>query len=154
MSNHTNSIPVYEGEELDPEDVRLMALFDEIKKNQLTFLDEAGKRIIELSSALLGLIFGVVAFGKDFPPPYLKGQPVSQGLAIGVLMALVLAILFGVLTVQPRNYPYNAQNLTSMREQFSAMHRHKSFWMIAATWAFFIGALLLALLIGVLVRSA
>ena len=154
MSNNTNGIPVYDGEELGPEDVHLKALFDEIKKNQLTFLDEAGKRIIELSSALLALIFGVIAFGKDFPPPYLKGQPVNQGIATGVLMALVLAILFGVLTVQPRDYKYNPQNLTSMREQFNTMHRHKSRWMIAATWAFFIGALLLALLIGVLVRSA
>jgi CDP-diglyceride synthetase len=149
-----NDIPVYDGQALDPEDARLKTLFDEMKKNQLTFLDEAGKRIIELSTGLLGLIFGVIAFGKDFPPPYFKANPTSQGLATGVLIALVLAILFGVLTVQPRSYKYNKHNLTSMKDQYNNIFTYKSRCMIAAAWAFFIGALLLAVLVGVLVRSA
>ena len=154
MNKDAQDIPVYNGEELDDEDIRLKTLFDEMKKNQLTFLDEAGKRIIELSTGLLGLLFAVTAFGKDFPPPYLAANPNGQGLATGVLVAFVLALFFGVLTVQPRSYNYFPHNLSGMKDQLKKIITYKSWCMIAATWAFFIGALLLAVLVGTLVRSA
>lgn len=150
----TNDVPIYDGKPLTDEQKRLNTLFDEMKKEQLTFLDEAGKRIIELSTGLLGVLFAVTAFGKDFPPPYLKGNPTAQRLAIGVLVVLVVALLAGVLTVQPRNYDYYEHNLTEMRSQLQKIVDHKSRWMKVATWTFFIGAVLLALLIGNLIRSA
>lgn len=146
--------PILEGKPLNDEQKRLNALFDEMKKNQLTFLDEAGKRIIELSTGLLGVLFAVTAFGKDFPPPYLKANPNIQSLAILVLSFFVLAILFGVLTVQPRNYANYEYNLTHMRDESKKIISYKSFCMKVATWAFFAGTLLLAVLIGCLVLSA
>jgi hypothetical protein len=149
-----NDIPVYPGEPLDPEDLRLRVLFDEMKKNQLTFLDEAGKRIIELTTGLLGLLFAVTAFGKDFPPPYLSAHPARQGLAVAALAAFALALLFGVLTVQPRNYAYYEHNLTGMETELKKITAYKSRCMIAAAWAFFAAALLLAVLVGALVLGA
>jgi hypothetical protein len=154
MSTEKNDIPVYQGEPLNDEQKRLNALFDEMKKGQLTFLDEAGKRIIELSTGLLGVLFAVTAFGKDFPPPYLKDNLTARWLGIGVLVALIIALLAGVLTVQPRNYDYFEHNLTEMRKQLQKIVDHKSLWMKFATWAFFAGALLLAILIGTLIWSA
>ncbi len=154
MNKDENGIPIYDGEELGPEDIRLNALFDEMKKNQLTFLDEAGKRIIELSTGLLGVLFAVTAFGKDFPPLYLKANPNTQWLAIAVLAVFVLALLFGVLTVQPRNYAFYESNLSEMRKELNKIVAYKSFCMQVATWAFFGGTLLLAFLIGSLVLAA
>jgi hypothetical protein len=146
--------PILEGQPLSEEQKRLHALFDEMKKNQLTFLDEAGKRIIELSTGLLGLLFAVTAFGKDFPPPYLSAHPARQGLAVAALTAFALALLFGVFTVQPRNYAYYEHNLTGMETELKKITTYKSRCMIAATWAFFIAALLLAVLVGALVLGA
>lgn len=143
--------PILDGKPLSEEQIRLNALFDEMKKNQLTFLDEAGKRVVELSTGLLGVFFVVSAFGKDFPPPYLKANPNSQWLAIAVLAIFILALLFGVLTVQPRNYGYYEYNLTQMRKELDKIVGYKSFCMQVATWAFFGGTLLLAVLIGTLI---
>lgn len=145
------SNPTYEGKPLNDEQKRLNALFDEMKKDQLSFLDEAGKRIIELCTGLLGVFFAVTAFGKDFPPPYLKANPISQGLSIAVLATFVLALLFGVLTVQPRNYAYYENNLTRMRKELDKIVAYKSWCMKIAAWAFFVGTSLLAALVGVLI---
>ena len=125
-----------------------------MKKEQLTFLNEAGKRIIELSTGLFGLLFAVSAFGSNFPPPYLKDHPYTQGLAIAVLVAFIFALLFGVLTVQPRNYDYYEYNLTRMKKELDKIVAYKSICMKIATWAFFAGTLLLAVLIGALVLGA
>ena len=143
--------PILDGQPLNEEQIRLNALFDEMKKNHLTFLDEAGKRIVELSTGLLGVLFAVTAFGKDFPPPYLNANPNRQALAAAVLAVFVLALLFGVLTVQPRNYSYYEYNLTRMRKELDKIVAYKSFCMRVATWAFFTATLLLAVLIGTLV---
>jgi hypothetical protein len=143
--------PILEGKPLSEEHKRLIALFDQMKKNQLTFLDEAGKRIIELSTGLLGVLFAVTAFGNNFPPPYLQANPLSRWLVVGVLLVFVLSLLFGVLTVQPRDYPYNDRNLTSMRDRLTDIVDYKSRLMKIATWLFFAGSTLLAALIAAVV---
>ena len=145
--------PILPGKPLSDEHKRLLALFDEMKKNQLTFLDEAGKRIIELSTGMLGLLLAVTAFGKDFPPEYLKNNLDMQALVAVTLLAFVLALLAGVLTVQPRAYDSYEDNLTRMRQELQKIVAYKSRWMKAANWLFFSGAVLLALLIAVLILT-
>ena len=156
MSDQPESpnIPISKGKELTDEQKRLNALFDEMKKGQLDFIDQAGKRIIELSTGLLGVLFAVTAFGKDFPPPYLKDNPTAQSLALGVLALLILALLCGVLTVQPRSYDFYEANLTAMRQELNKIVAYKSRWMKLSNWLFFAGTALLALLIGSLILSA
>ncbi len=154
MNKDEKGIPIYDGQELTSENLRLNVLFDEMKKNQLTFLDEAGKRVIELSTGLLGVLFAVTAFGKDFPPAYLKGNPVVQTLVVLTLLAFVFAVLAGVFTVQPRSYAFYESNLTEMRKELEKIVAHKSFWMTLATRIFFTGTALLAALIAVLVLKS
>lgn len=154
MSDTPNNVPVYEGKPPTDEQKRLDALFDEMKKGQLTFIDEAGKRIIELTTGLLGVLFAVTAFGNDFPPPYLEANPNTQWVVVLVLVVFVFALLFGVLTVQPRNYGYWEHNLTKMQEELEKIVNYKTFCMRAATWSFFAGTVLLAMLIASLVLSA
>lgn len=142
---------IHQGKPLNDEQKRLNELFDEMKKNQLTFLDEAGKRIIELSTGLLGVLFAVAAFGKDFPPPYLKANLLVQILVVATLTLFVLAVLAGVYTVQPRNYDFYESNLSEMRKELKKILAHKSGWMQAANWLFFSGIVLLAILVALLV---
>lgn len=146
-----SNIPMKPSAKLSPEDERLIETFDELRKGQLEFLDQAGKRVIELSTGLLGLLFAVVAFGGDFPPPYLTGNPTVQWEAISVLALLVIALLAGVITVQPRKYNFPKADLGRMRQELETILTFKSRWMKMATWAFFLGTGALALLIGTLI---
>ena len=139
------------GQPLSDSEKRLKALFDEMDKKQLDFLDQAGKRIIELCTGLLGVLFAVTAFGSDFPPPYLKDNLLTQILVAGVLSLLVAALLSAVLTVQPRKYKFYEHNLTEMRNEWEQLFTYKSNWMRRANWLFFAGTVLLAVLIGVLI---
>ena len=52
---------------------------------------------------MIGVLFAVIAFGKDFPPPYLA-EPANRFLAAGTLGFFFLALLAGVLCVQPEAY--------------------------------------------------
>ncbi len=153
MSTNTDlsDVPLQTGEPLSDSEKRLKALFDEMDKRQLDFLDQAGKRMIELCTGLLGLLFAVIAFGKDFPPPYLTDNRPAQLLLIGVLMLLIGALLSAVFTVQPRKYKFYEYNLTEMRHEWIQLFQHKSRWLGRANWLFFAGALLLALLIASLI---
>ena len=153
MKNNKNNVPIFEGEPLTIEQKQLKALLDEIKKNQLNFIDEANKRIIELSTGLLGLLFAVIAFGKDFPPIYLRSNLSIRWLVIFVVIVLILALLSSVLGVQPHKYSYYENNLTEMRKEMNRAIIHKTRWMRIATWLFFLGALLLAVLISSLLIS-
>lgn len=130
---------------------RLKALFDEMDKNQFDFLDQAGKRIIELCTGLLGVLYAVTAFGKDFPPPYLKNCVPVKLLVLGVLALLVAALLCAVLAIQPRKYTHYEYNLSEMQKEWEKLFNHKSTWMQRANLLFFAGTLLLAALIAVLI---
>lgn len=149
-----SEVPLQAGKPLSDAEKRLNELFDEMDKKQLDFLDQAGKRVIELSTGLLGVLFAVTAFGDKFPPPYLASSPNVQWLAVGVLALLVGALLCAVLTVQPRKYKFYEHNLTEMRAEWVKLFTHKSAWLTRANWLFFAGTGLLAILIAVLILSA
>jgi hypothetical protein len=149
-----NEIPIQQGKPLSDADKRLKALFDEMDKQQFEFFDQAGKRIIELSTGLLGVLYAVIAFGDKFPPPYLQGNAVVQWLTLGILVVLVGALLCAVLTIQPRKYKFYESNLTGMRAEWQKLFTHKSTWFRWAHWLFYAGMVLLAVLIGMLILSA
>jgi hypothetical protein len=149
-----SDLPMQKGQSLSDSEKRLHTLFDEMDKNQLDFLDQAGKRVIELSTGLLGILFAVTAFGKDFPPPYLKGNTCVQILVVGVLAFLAGALLCAVITVQPRQYIFYEHNLTEMRKEWIKLFNHKATWFKRSNWLFFAGTVVLALLIGVLVYGS
>jgi hypothetical protein len=141
-------IPILEGDRLSAEDKRLLALFDKMESDQIEFLDAAGKRIIELSSAMLGLLFAVTAFGKDFPPPYLANNATAKQLAVATLLLYVLALLAGVFVVQPRRYARHHYNLSAMRTELDRIVRYKSHTFQVAVAIFVIGSVALASLVG------
>lgn len=135
------------------EQKRLVALFDEIERGQLTFLDEAGKRIIELTTALLGVVFAALALGDTFPPSYLTQTPVKI-LAVLTLALYVGAMLCGLRTVQPRSYKRYQHNLQGMRTELDRIIAHKSWALWAAGLLFWLGSLGFAVLIGWIIVGA
>ena len=133
---------------------RLAALFDTLESQQIEFLDTAGKRIIELCTTLLGVVFAVTAFGDKFPPPYLKANPLGQALLITALALLMAAIGLSLVALTPRKYPRYEYNVTAMREVLDRILNHKSTWLRAASVAFALGALALAALVVLIIRQA
>jgi hypothetical protein len=143
-----------QGKPPDDAQKQLVALFQKIEADQLDLLDAAGKRIIELTTALLGTLFAVVALGKDFPPSYLKSNAALQIALVLALAGYLLAMLMGMRTLQPRDYKLYRTNLTGMREELDKIIANKSGSLRVAGVAFWLASLLLALTIAVIVLSA
>lgn len=147
-------IPILEGRPPNAAELRLLGLFDEIEKQQVDFLDQAGKRIIELVTLLQGVFLAVIALGKDFPPPYLQGQPVLASLAVLALVLYLGALLLALYAIHPRPYRRYDYNLTALTEQLDAMVVFKARWVKRAGMVFAIASMDLAMVIGVLVWHA
>jgi hypothetical protein len=148
-----DEIPTVEAEAPRAEDLRLRALADKLEVDQLAFLDEAGKRVVELSSLMLGLLFGVLALGSTFPPPFLATQPRNQGLALAALALYLLALGAGIFAVQPRSYKLYRANLTRLQGEIDRMANHKRFWFTAGTWLLAGASLCLGALVAAIILS-
>lgn len=133
-------------EPLDESDKHLLALFDELEGKQLDFIDEAAKRLIELTTGLLGVLFAITTFGDKFPPPYLEDNTPAKVLAVVTLAFYIVAMLMGMLALQPRKYPRYPHNLDKMREVFNTIRATKARWLRWAGGAFWLGSLSLAVL--------
>jgi hypothetical protein len=139
--------PILEGRPPTDEEKRLRALFNDLEKGQIDYLDQANKRVIELTTALLGLLFALIAFGQGFPPPYLQAT-LPKLLALATLGAYLLTMLCAFLGVQPRDYDKYEYNLTEMRRELDKITGYKSRWFKWASILFMAGSILLTALIS------
>lgn len=146
--------PFVEGQTPSDEQERLIAIFDDMERNQIKFLDEASKRIIELCTGLLAVLFAVVAFGDKFPPPYLKANVTTKAVGLLTLALYVLAMLLGLVAVLPREYKRYEQNITGMRSELQRLIHYKMRWLRGAGLLFVLGCVSLALLVALIVLSA
>jgi len=111
---------------------RLIETFDDLEKHQLEFLDEGGKRIIELTTLLLGLLIGIATLGDEFPPAFLKNNVLGRVFTLAALVLYLGAMFMAMLCVQPRRYERHNYNLTFMREELDRIMAYK---MRALWWA-------------------
>lgn len=146
--------PLLPSEPLDAADERLLATFDGIEKQQLDFFDSAAKRIIELVTALLGVLVTLLALGDKFPPAYLAGHAWVKGLAAAALVCYVLALVAAAITTAPRRLKRYAYNLTLMRQELDSLLAVKARWLTIAGLLFGLGAITLALALALIITSA
>src|SRR5258708_33768285 len=97
-------IPIYDSQEPSEEGKQLGTLFKETESKQLDFLEASGKSIIERIATLLAVLFGVTAFGSNFPPAYLKGNLPAKVLVIITLILYLAAMGAGMWAIHPRYY--------------------------------------------------
>lgn len=133
--------------ELTPEDLKLLELFDELRKGSLGFLDEAAKKLVELVTVLYGLFFAVFSFTEA--PRYLKDHPGIKLLSAGILFAYFLALVFAVLVFLPRKYQLSSHSLTRMRGRLEEMLETKGTYLRCAYAAFALGTLFFAIALGI-----
>ena len=154
MSQQKPNSEILEGQAATPAQERIVALFDKLEAEQLGFWYEAAKRIIELSTLLLGVLFGFTAFGDKFPPPYLVSNAWAKAGVIATLAFYLCATLVALVAAQPREYPRYDYNLSEMRRVLAEIRRYKSRRVKLAAALFALGSLSLALLIGAIVLVA
>ena len=146
--------PIYEGTVASDTDSRLVDLFDEMDKHQIVFLDEANKRIVELTTLLLGILFVVTAFGDKYPPPYLEANSFNQVMAITTLGFYITAMLVGFMGVKPRQYKHFESNLSEMRKELRNIMDVKSRYFKIGSILFFLGSVGLTVMVGSVILSS
>src|SRR5207244_9514664 len=114
---------------------------------QLDFLDASGKSIIERIATLLAVLFGVTAFGSNFPPAYLKDNLLAKVLVIITLVLYLAAMGAGIWAIQPRYYRHYTYNVSRLGKELEKIIKHKMFWIRVASILFGLGSLALAALI-------
>jgi len=125
---------------LSPEDERLDKLFDEMEQGSLKTLEDAARQIITLSTTLLGVFFGLLAF-KD-APTYLTFFEIK---VIGTLAltCFMAALYFALQAASPKRYTFSHANLTAKRKILEEMLAHKHEMVNRASWIFGFGAFLM-----------
>ena len=124
--NEENGMPIIPGVEPTEADEQLVRFFDKLELQQLELLDGAAKRLLELVTAMLGLVFAAIAFGADFPPVYVSAGPIGPALLLILLIFYLLAMYFAWDCLRPLSYARFRHNLTGMREELDKMAQHKT----------------------------
>src|SRR5260370_3986171 len=145
--NEQQQIPVYDSKEPSEEGKQLVTLFNEMESKQLDFLDESGKSIIERIATFLAVLFGVTAFGSNFPPAYLKGNLPAKVLVIITLILYLAAMGAGIWSIQPRYYSHYTYNVSRMGKEREKLTYHTASWLRVAGILFALGSVALAVLI-------
>lgn len=139
---------------MSEESKRALALRDEIEKNQLAFLDESAKRIVDLVTVLLGVLFSIIAFGDKFPPAYLSANNVNKALAIAALVLYVIALAACLYAQSPRAFPRYENNVTAQKEAIDNVVADKAKWYRVGAISFGLASAFLAGFIIYLISQA
>jgi hypothetical protein len=145
--NEQQQIPIHDSQEPSEEGKQLVAIFNEMESKQLDFLDQSGKSIIERIATFLAVLFGVTAFGSNFPPAYLKGNLQAKVLVIITLILYLAAMGAGIWAIQPHNYRHYTYNVSRLGKELEKITKHKMFWIRVASILFALGSISLAVLI-------
>ena len=138
--------PIYGSQEPSEESKRLVTLFNDLENKQLDFLDESGKSAIERIATFLAVLFGVTAFGSDFPPAYLKSNLPAKALVIITLIFYLAAMGAAIWAIQPRYYRRYIYNVSRLGKELEKITHHKMFWIRVSGILFALGSLALAAL--------
>lgn len=139
--------PEFQTQDEIEENKRIKAIFDDMDRKQLDFLDESGKSLIERVATFLAVLFAVTAFGGNFPPAYLKTSNWNKGYVIAILVCYLLAMFLALIAIQPFNRKFNPHDSRRMKKTLQDMIARKKLLVQTAGILFAIGTVVLAVLI-------
>ncbi len=140
-------VEIQDGQEPSPENNLVVEIFSDARKNQLNFLDDSGKSMIERIATFLAVLFGITALSSSFPPAYLRGNPSAKVMVIVTLVLFLLAMATAMLVIMPRNYNIPVYNVTRMNEELKKITAYKMRYLRVAGVLFALGSVALAVLI-------
>ena len=134
------------------DEAALRAWFDKQEVEAVGNLEAGARQIIQLVTAFYGVIFGVVSLGKDKFEASLRLPEVIALGAIAIL-ALLLALIAGLVVVAPIPYRYRDASLSDQIAVYQEMLAGKSTSLLISAIAFGVGlaafaALILVMLFG------
>lgn len=133
-----------------PEDEALRKWLAEQRLKSVDNLEAAARQIITLVTALLGVLFTVLAVTNDPLPSYMR-LPLMRGLGIGCVVGLCLALIFALLVVLPFAYGHFPYRTDIQQSVYAQMLGRKATFLTWAGAFFFLGLLALGLvLVGAL----
>jgi hypothetical protein len=117
-------------------------------------LEAAARSILGLVSALLGVLFAVLAVAADPLPAYLE-SPLMRGMGVIAVSALLLALLGALAVVLPQKIQVSSHRPDQQAQEFQALLDRKSRLLTFAVYAFGLGlaALAAALIIALVTAS-
>ncbi len=132
-------------------ETKLLELFEDYRKNSLGFLDEAGKQLVTLITALYGVFF--VAFSFSDAAKYFDGHPEVKYVIIGVIVFYFASLILAALVFFPRKYKHSESALGDLDAQMKKMLKTKRFYVSGAYATFIVGTFFFAIaLVMVLAR--
>ncbi|ABX07783.1 conserved hypothetical protein (plasmid) [Herpetosiphon aurantiacus DSM 785] len=120
-----------------PEDLATIAWFEEQERKSSERLDAGATILIQVITALLGILFGVFAFANL--PAYLR-NPQFQAFGIAAAGSLLVALVATVIVVYPRAYQRDrAFDVSTMRRIQYRVLRRKHWALRVGWWCFLLG---------------
>lgn len=129
-----------------PEEEALRQWLAEQRLKSVDNLEGAARQIITLVTALLGVLFTVLAVSKEPLPAYLQ-LAMLRNLGIVCVVALCLALGFALPVVLPLAYRHFPHRPDKQQELFAHLLRRKANLLIVAAVFFFVGLLALSLVL-------
>jgi hypothetical protein len=125
--------------------------FDQQALASLDILEAAARTILGLITALLSVLFGVLAVASDPLPGYLR-LPLVRGLGVAAVAGLLVALLGALQVVLPRRVQASGARPDQQAAGFRKLLDRKARWLRLAAVAFGLGlaALGLALIVALL----
>jgi len=136
-----------------PEEKALVLWFREQALASPEALEAAARTIASLTTALLGVFWGVMAIAETPLPSYLW-LPWVRPLGAGAVLALLAALLCALFVVLPRRYAPSAHRLDEQQAAFEHMLAWKRNWLTASLVAFGLGMAALALVLLIALMRA
>ena len=130
-------------------DKRLAALFDKLEQESLDNLEKGARDLLQLVTALFGILFGILALGGDTVAAPLRLPGVILPAAIS-LLALLITLIAALDVIVPGPYRIRRQSLSDQAGAWERMLRRKRDGLRAAAVSFGIGLSAFATLIAAL----
>lgn len=115
-------------------------------------LEAGARQIITLVTAFYGVIFGVLALGRDAFEATLN-QPATGLVGFAAIVLLLAALGAALVVVMPRSYRYGEKRLDEMKAAYRQMVAHKATWLRFANILFGLGLTMFAVLILVMLAG-
>lgn len=135
-----------------PEENQLLARFAQWEAESLTNLESGARQIIQLVSALFGVMLGTLALGDEKFAAALQA-PLVKWCAGLVLLAWLIALLTALAVVIPGEFRPRRASLDDMRITHSTLLQNKSQQLYCAVVAFGAGVVAFACLLFTLLLT-
>lgn len=148
----TRKIAVVDVRLATPSESQLRTRFEQWEAESLKNLEEGARQIIQLVSALLGVMLGALALGDEKFAATLQ-KPLVIFLAALVLLAWLGALLTALAVIIPSEFRPRRASLDDLHATHRALLQNKSQWLYWAVGAFGAGVVAFALLLFILLAT-